>query len=68
MPLFVIALGVLVAYFAPGLARQNNAFFSHTFRLPVPFPKLWAPFFRAGGVLLIIAGVAMFLGIGAGHR
>jgi len=38
MPLFVIALGVLVAYFAPGLARQNNAFLAH---IPIarPVPK-----------------------------
>lgn len=27
-------------------------------------PGLWTPFFRAGGALLILAGVTMLLGIG----
>jgi hypothetical protein len=68
MPLFVIALGVSVVYFAPGLARQNNVFFTHAFRVAVPFPRLWVPFFRVGGALLVLAGVAMFLGVGVRAR
>ncbi|HTQ05748.1 MAG TPA: hypothetical protein VMI54_17920 [Polyangiaceae bacterium] len=68
MPFFVIALGMLVIYFAPGLARQNTAFFKHTYRFPVPFPKIWSPFFRLGGLLLILAGAAMLLGVGVKAR
>lgn len=68
MPFFIIALGILVLLLAPALARQNNAFFKHAYRLAVPFSGYWAPFFRVGGLLLILIGAAMLLGIGVRTR
>lgn len=68
MPLFLIALGALVVYFAPGMARQNSAFYKRAYGVPVPFPRLWAPFFRAGGLVLVLVGVVMLLGIGVRAR